>query len=153
MTKLAQTLAILSLISVASISLAQTNTDAFTGTWKLNVAKSQYGQGPAPSSEILTIAPDGRTTIEAVTDGGKTSKWSFPRSDGKEVSIDGVEHGTIIEKRSARQSDYTMKIGEVTVVAHVVVSDDGRTITRTFDASDSQGHGMHGVAVYEKYSQ
>ena len=35
--------------------------DPAVGTWKLNVAKSRYSPGPAPKSNVITIAAAGDT--------------------------------------------------------------------------------------------
>lgn len=39
--------------------LAQAQTDARIGTWKMNVAKSKYDPGPMPKSVTRTYAPYG----------------------------------------------------------------------------------------------
>ena len=136
----------------ALVLVAQTDhTNAFTGTWKLNVAKSKYSPGPAPQSVMVTIAPDGTFTLEGVGTEGKPMKWSHPWSVDKEVPVDGIENGTIISKLQGRTADDTMKIGGKTVqTVHAVVSPDGRTIRATIDATDEQGRHMHSVEVYDK---
>ena len=70
-------------VAVASLLLsgrlaAQDN--PFLGTWKMNAAKSKYSSGPAPQSQITTIAAQGNG-IEVSTEGtaadGSHIAWSF----------------------------------------------------------------------------
>jgi len=136
----------------AAVLVAQTDhTNAFTGTWKLNVAKSKFSPGPGPQSATVTIASDGTFTLEGVSPQGKPMKWSHPWSVDKEVPVDGIENGTIISKLQGRMADDTMKIGGKTVqTVHAVVSPDEKIITATINATDQQGRRVHSVEVYEK---
>jgi len=49
--------------------VAQAQTDAVIGTWKLNVAKSKYDPGPAPKGSTLTleVAGDGIKVVQTYT--------------------------------------------------------------------------------------
>ncbi len=79
----------------AVVLFAQTDhVTAFTGTWKLNGAKSTFNPGPAPKSVTVTNAPDGTFQVESVDGQGKTMKWSHAWSGGAEVPIDGIENAT-----------------------------------------------------------
>jgi hypothetical protein len=139
------------LFASALVLMAQADhTNAFTGTWKLNVEKSKFS-GPVPQSSTVTIAPDGTFTFEAVDQKGEPHKWSHAWSVGKEVPIDGIENGTIISKLQGRTADDVMKVGGKTVQkVHAVLSPDGKTITATIDGTDPQGRSVHDVEVYEK---
>jgi len=57
-------------------ALAQGNS---VGTWKLNVAKSNFGKRPAPKSATLTITDDSATAM----------KWSYIEvgGDGKTMKV------------------------------------------------------------------
>lgn len=136
----------------AAILVAQMDhTNAFTGTWKLNVAKSKFSPGPAPQSSMVTMAPDGTFTMEGVDSQGKPFKLSHPWSVNKEVPVDGIENATIITKLQGRTMDDTMKSGGKTVqTVHAVLSPDRRTSTATIDATDEQGRHIHNVVIYEK---
>jgi len=85
--------------STTLIAVQATQTDPFAGTWKLNLAKSKFNPGPAPTSQTVTIAPDGKTTVEEVTPDGKTSSWSFTPAGDTAVPIQGRENSTVISKR------------------------------------------------------
>jgi hypothetical protein len=140
------------LLVPAIILIGQTDrTDAFTGTWKLNVAKSKFSSGAAPQSATVTVAPDGTFTMEGVNEKGKPVKWSHAPSVDKEVPVDGIENGTIISKLQGRTVEETMKVGGKTVqTVHAVLSPDGKTIRATIDGTDNQGRHRHGVEVYDK---
>jgi hypothetical protein len=137
----------------AVVLFAQTDhTTAFTGTWKLNGAKSTFNPGPAPKSVTVTNAPDGTFKAQSVDAQGKAIKWSHAWSGGAEVPIDGIENATILSKVRGHTLDETMKIGGKTAeTVHAVVSPNGRTMTTTIDATtDHQGGPMHNVLTLEK---
>jgi hypothetical protein len=137
------------LIAPAVFCFSQADhSDAFTGTWKLNPAKSSLSAGKLPKSETVTVAPDGTTTVEAVDTKNASVKFSYPFSHGQEVAIAGIPNATCTQTNTGNEVNYTMKFGDTTIKAHVVLS--GTTMTRTYDASDNQGHMVHGVSVYEK---
>ena len=52
----------------------------------------------APKSETVTIAPDGKSSVEEVDAQGKTTNWSFTPSGDTAVPIEGMENSTVIEK-------------------------------------------------------
>jgi hypothetical protein len=146
-------LALVFVSAVVLVAQQMEHTNAFTGTWKLNVAKSKISPGPLPQSITITFAPDGTTTLEIVNDKGKTYHRSFPWSGGKEVPFtgEGVENTVMISSIQGRTKDNILKTnGKVVLTSRDVVSPDGRTLTMTFDTTDEQGRSVHGVEVYEK---
>jgi hypothetical protein len=142
------------LLFVSTVVLfAQTDhTTAFTGTWKLNGAKSTFNPGPAPKSVTVTSAPDGTFKAESVDAQGKPINWSHVWSGGAEVPIDGIENATIRSKVRGHTLDETLKIGGKTAeTVHAVVSPNGRTMTTTIDATTDHPRGpMHNVLILEK---
>jgi hypothetical protein len=140
------------LIGSAAVLVAQgDHTNAFTGTWKLNVAKSKFNPGPPPQSVTVTSTPDGTFSVEEVDGQGKPVKFSHPWSGGKEVPVNGIENATWISNVRSRTIDDTMKVGGKTVEkVHVVLSPDGKTVTATIDETDPNGQRVHNVEVYEK---
>jgi hypothetical protein len=125
--------------------------DAFTGTWKLNLAKSKFSSGAGPQSATITVTPDGTFTMEEVNEKGKPMKWSHASSVDKEVPIDGIENGTMISKVQGSTLNETMKVAGKTVqTVHAVLSPDGKTIRATIDGTDNQGRHRHSVEVYDK---
>jgi hypothetical protein len=136
----------------AVVFVAQTNhSTPFTGTWKMNLAKSKFSPGPPPQSQTVTIAPDGTFTVERVDAQGKSYKTSHPWSGGAEVPVEGVENETMISKIQGHTADDTWKIrGKTIQTVHAVVSPDGRTITATIQATDNQGRPVHNVVILDK---
>ena len=149
-------LVLLSLVFVSAVVLAaqqMEHTKAFTGTWKLNLAKSKISPGPPPQSVTVTFAPDGTTTLEIVNDKGKASQFSYPWSGGKEVPVtgEGLENTTVTDSIQGRTKDNIVKTnGKVVRTSRDILSPDGRSFTATVDITDAQGRSVHGLEVYEK---
>lgn len=122
----------------------------FTGTWKLNVAKSKISPGPAPKSETVTIAPDRKVSVETVDADGKTINWSYNPAENTAVPIEGMENSTVVEKLSGNTVDHTWKMGNGTETGHGVVSKNGKTMKYTLTGTNSQGQKVHGVYIFEK---
>lgn len=122
----------------------------FTGTWKLNVAKSKISPGPAPKSETVTIAPDRKVSVETVDADGKTINWSYNPAENTAVPIDGMENSTVVEKLSGNTVDHTWKMGNGTETGHGVVSKNGKTMKYTLTGTNSQGQKVRGVYIFEK---
>lgn len=122
----------------------------FTGTWKLNVAKSKISPGPAPKSETVTIAPDRKVSVETVDAEGKTINWSYNPAENTAVPIEGMENSTVMEKLSGNTVDHTWKMGNGTETGHGVVSKNGKTMKYTLTGTNSQGQKVHGVYIFEK---
>jgi hypothetical protein len=141
------------LFASATLVAAQASqADPFAGTWKLNLAKSKFKPGPAPKSETVTIAPDGKTTVEGETPDGKTASWSFTPSGDAAVSIQGLENSTVICKRTGNVAEDTWNFDGATLKARAMLSSNGKTITYTQTGTDKQGRAIHNVRVYDRAS-
>jgi hypothetical protein len=71
------TVVALSLVTSGAL-LAQSNPQI--GTWKLNVAKSNFGGTPAPKNETRTVEAQGdgaKYSFEGVGADGSSIAWSF----------------------------------------------------------------------------
>lgn len=138
----------------ASIAIIQAQTDQgypYHGTWTLNLAKSDFGNTPAPKSGQVTITPDNAFRSEGVAANGQPMRWSHANSIGKEVPIDGVPNGTIISTLNGNVVDDTLKVsGKVIETIHAVASQDGAVITATITGTDQQGNTFKHTEVYEK---
>jgi hypothetical protein len=137
-------------MAVAALAAQGDQSSPFTGTWKLNVAKSKFSPGPAPKSETVTIAPDGKVSVEEETADGKTVNWSFTPSGDSAVPIEGMENATVVSKESGNTVDHTWKIGSGTETGHGVVSKNGKTMKYTMTGTNAQGQPVHTVAIFEK---
>jgi hypothetical protein len=147
-----QTLLLATLLASALILAAQTDqgNNPFVGRWQLNVAKSKFSPGPPPKSETVTIAPDGKVTVEGVDPQDKSFQWSYTRSGDAAVPIEGMENATVMEKMSGNTVDHTWKVGGGNTTGHGVVSKDGRTMTYTQNGTDHESHRVHNVIIFEK---
>ena len=114
--------------------------DPWIGTWKVNLAKSNYSPGPAPkTAATVTIesAPNGiRTTIDgADAKGQQTHTESVSAFDGKDTLVDGapaLNTTTALKRIDGRAFEADGKVGgKPTVTTRVVVSADGKTMTAT----------------------
>jgi len=110
--------------------------DPVVGTWKLDVAKSKFSPGPAPTSarRVYTESVDG-VTLEGKTvgaDGKETTLRVTYKGDGKSHPVaSNPDADTITAKEvNARTWNFTLtKAGKVTYTVHRVVSADGKTLT------------------------
>ncbi|MBV9037918.1 MAG: hypothetical protein JO182_25735 [Acidobacteriaceae bacterium] len=149
----------LALLFVSAFGLlAQTqHITPFTGTWKVNLAKSKYSPGPPPrNAPTVSWAPDGTFMMEQVDDKGQTHKWTHPWSDGKEVPVqeipmEGTQNDTVLSKYRDHTLDEMYKEGGKTVMTvHAVISPDGRTETATIHSTDEKGRPVHNIVICEK---
>ena len=135
----------------AIVLAAQTDQNSpFTGTWKLDVTKSKFSPGPGPKSETVTIAPDGKVSVQDTNEEGKSVEWSFTPSGDTAVPIEGMENSTVIEKRSGNTVDHTWKMNGGNSKGHGVISKNGKIMKYTMTGTNSQGQPVHDVLIFEK---
>lgn len=142
----------IAIVSACATRLAAQATEAgpFTGTWKLNIAKSKFNPGPAPKSQTVTIAPDGKISVEGIESDGKSTSWSFTPSGDTAVPVEGLENTTVIEKRTGNVLEFTWNGGKVK--GRSVLSNHGKTATYTQTGTDKDGHPIHNVQIYDRVS-
>jgi len=139
------------LLASAAIAAAQGDQNSpFTGTWKLNVAKSRFKPGPAPKSETVTIAQEGKVSVETVDAQDKTVDWSYTPSGDEAVPIEGMENSTVMSKTSGNTVEHTWKMNSQNSTGHGVVSKDGKRMTYTLTGTNAQGQHEHNVMIFEK---
>ena len=131
--------------------------DANSGTWKMNATKSKYDPGPTPKEVTTTIESDEtkyKVDSHTVDADGSESHITFDaKTDGKDYPLTGTPNAdTISVKRLGANTIETAwkKGGKTVMKTHGAVSSDGKARTVTFNGSDSQGHKVHNVVVYEK---
>lgn len=130
--------------------------DAMTGTWKLNEAKSKLAAGTGKNNTVAYEAAGDNTKVTidgTAADGTPThSEWTG-KFDGKAYPVTGNPNE---DMRSAKQiNDRTLHVvskkgGKVVQTAHVVVAPDGKTRTVTITGTDASGKKFKSVAVYDK---
>jgi hypothetical protein len=130
--------------------------DAFTGTWKLNEAKSKLAAGaPKNTRVVYEAAGDSvKVTIDGTDKDGKPThnEWTG-KYDGKDYPVTGDP--TSDGRSYTKIDDHTLgfnvkKGGKVTTSGRIVVSADGKSRTVTSSGTDSKGKKVTTTAVYDK---
>lgn len=131
---------VLGVLMMMAAAMAADKPD-FTGTWKLDAAKSDFGQMPAPekmervidhkdpSIKIKTTqsTPNGdRTTDTAYTLDGKEQKQESPRGV---IMYTPKWEGSIVVIDSKRTMNVQGQTVEITGVERWSLSEDGKTMT------------------------
>lgn len=148
-------LAVLMLASLA-VALAAAPPD-LSGAWKANLAKSDFGPMPAPTSMTTKIDHKEPSVKIATTFVGDQGEMTFERN----LQTDGTEttnqFGPFTMKSKAKWDGSVLVVdskgstdnGDVTSKEKWTLSEDGKTLTVVSDWSSSQGEMTHKV-VYEK---
>jgi hypothetical protein len=143
--------------AMAMIHTAGSHPD-FNGAWKLDAAKSNFGQMGGPSSGTITITDNG-SSIAIVNDqqGGPMGDMKIDST----VTTDGAESTSTMmgsPVKSTAQWDGTSLVvnsktsfggSDVTIKATYSVSDDGKTLTVKTHAESGMGP-IDSTAVYDK---
>ena len=140
------------LFRAAVVLIAQTeHISPFTGTWKLNLAKSSFNPGPPFQSFAITFSLDGTRNLDLIGADGQRIKLSLPWSDGKEVHVTGMENATATSRiRGNTFHDIWKQNARIIEDVHGVVSSDGRTLTTTVDARYQRDRPIHNRLTFEK---
>jgi hypothetical protein len=131
--------------------------DPIIGVWDLNVAKSKYVPGPAPKSQtrIYELHPKGvKTTIKTDSADGTSGTVQYIASyDGIEYPVTGsLTFDAITLNRidrltaEAKLTHASKEIGS----ARRVISEDGKTMTITFEGPAGEGRTVKNVSVYDR---
>jgi len=142
---------------LASTALAQSS-NPHLGTWKLNLAKSRFDPGPAPTSDTRDFVvwdTDGvRHTVTTVRVDGTTSVTGYSAHyDGKDYTFTGSPTADTVSLRrvDANTLETTLKFGgRVVQMSESVVSKDGQTRTVTVTGTDAQGRKINNVMFFDK---
>lgn len=142
---------LLSTLLIAVAAFAQDAKPDFSGTWKLNAAKSDFGQMPPPNSRTDKIEhkePQVKESVSMVSDQGEM-QWDLTyTTDGKESKGPGIggqgemastahwEGKTLVVDTKAKFQD-----SDVTIHGTTVLSDDGKVLTRTAHVAGPWGEG------------
>jgi hypothetical protein len=140
----------------AAPALAQK--DSQVGVWKLNVAKSKYSPGPAPTTATTTIEAVGagtKVTVDQTLSDGTKRQYSFTSNyDGKDAPVTGnnPDMDTVARTRVNATTVRTVakKGGKVTTTQTSKLSADGKTRTVTTTGTNAKGQAVKNVGVYER---
>lgn len=146
-------------LAVSGLMLAQ-GAAPFIGTWKLNLAKSKYTGGPAPTSDTLTFEAQGngwRFSNQGVAADGSRIAYSYTTNlDGKPVPVSGpgTPGGGDMQAVKRINSNTTTgtytKAGKVVATIRDVVSKDGKVMTITTKGTDAKGQPFTRLTVWDK---
>jgi len=142
--------------ALPQITFAQTYQPS--GTWKLNLAKSNFSPGPPPRSQTLTYETVGqgfRATNEGIDAQGNPTKGIFGvyLYDGKSYPVTGVPDFDASSYKVVNESTVEMtrtKAGKVVQTQTRVMSADGKTLTFTGTGTNANGQQINNIAVYDK---
>jgi hypothetical protein len=149
------------LLLAAALVSAQ-SADPWIGTWRLNLAKSKFSPGPAPTSSTLKVeAVSGgaqkHTFDGANAQGQATHSERVARFDGADVPVQAIAPATKSVNTNAfrRLGDHSFEVlakadGKLTSTNRIVVSADGKTLTQTTTGTNAQGQAVSNVSVYDK---
>jgi len=146
----------LTLLSLTATLLAA---DAFTGTWKLNVAKSKLSAGTEVKEVTVVITEQGdKLGVEVkgiAGDGTPISvKYTLPAKGGPVSYTEGAppSGATAMTKRvNATTIDSTSSVnGKEVGSTHTVIASDGKSLTRVVKGMDAQGKAYQNTEVYER---
>jgi hypothetical protein len=145
-------------LSATFVGPALAQNDSQVGVWKLNVAKSKYSPGPAPTSATTTIEAAGagtKVSVDQTLPDGAKRQYTFTGDyDGKDVPVVGnnPDADTVARTRVNATTVRTVakKGGKVTTTQTSTVSSDGKTRTVTTTGANAKGQSMKNVAVYER---
>lgn len=145
-------------LTVTSVAIAaDAGPDPVVGTWTLNVAKSQFNQGPALKSDTRTYeeSADGMMTVtlkSVSADGTEITLTRTFKEDGKDYPVhDSSGVDSITETRvNARTAKYTeKKAGKAMLRGRRVLSKDGKTLKVTEIGTEAGAKIKH-TLVYDK---
>ena len=130
--------------------------DAFTGTWKLNEAKSKMApNAPKNNTVVYEAASENvKVTIDGADRDGKPThnQWTG-KFDGKDYPVTGDPNEDM--RSYTKIDDHTLgfnvkKSGNVTTSGRIAASADGKSRTVTTSGTDAQGKKFKSTAVYDK---
>jgi hypothetical protein len=149
--------AIAVLIGVLILFVGTVAADQFSGTWKMNAAKSKYSPGPPPKDLTVVVESDENNyKIEATgmdADGKPVHVQYSAKFDGKDYPATGVANAdTVSVKRIDANTVETAqkKGGKVVMTITSKVSKDGKTRTSTWHGKNAEGKDVHNVVVFDK---
>ena len=146
--------AFMGILALANGASAQT--DPSVGTWKLNVAKSNYNGGSVPKSSTVVVENAGqgiKVTGTTVLGDGSTRTVNYTANyDGKDAAVTGTpDYNTVSMTRSGSTiKGVRRRGGKRAQTFTTVISADGKTRTTTTTGTDAMGKKVNTVQVYDR---
>ena len=155
---LARTITVVLAMLVASVGLrAQDN--PLLGTWKINLAKTKYNAGTPPKNQVITYDMVGdalRLTAEIDNAQGHVTNSYTAKYDGKDYPFTSTARNAAGETVRLKRMDAnttqrtTWFQGKQIGTVNEVVSNGGKTLTRTQKGVSAQGQPVDNVQVLDK---
>jgi hypothetical protein len=129
----------------------------FAATWKLNSAKSTYSPGPAPKSQVATLAAvaNGMSVVSdrVDADGQKVHFEWTAMFDGKDYPVKGDASRDMVSVRKI--DDYNLEItnkkgGKVTTTIKAVYEKGGKHRVETVTGTNAQGQAIKNVTSWDR---
>ena len=133
--------------------------DQLVGVWQLNLPKSRYFPGPAPTSEIRTYTREGDSVVGVIRrmfPNGRSDRIEYTANYDREYPVMGTEdYDHVVLKRI---DEYTSEAvlshaGRVYGTARRVIDESGKTMTISFKREVSSTLTVNNTAIYEKVEQ
>jgi hypothetical protein len=136
---------------------AQAEVADISGTWKLNVEKSDFGKRPKPKSATLKLEhkePSIKYTVTGTAGDGKPMKIDFSGTlDGKDYPVHGspfaAKSNATRVNNSTTKGVSTSSDGKTVETYTVTISKDGKTLTRKATVKGPDGE-FTTLAIYDK---
>jgi len=157
-------LLVVQLVSAGGLAAQSSPGHDLSGTWVLDLAKSNFGGGPTPTGDSMTITRAGGMyqidEYAAVTEGPQHAKSQWPVGDGQ-VSNEMPEQGASMRTTIKMRGDTATFSGDLSVqgqsvatqVGRQFLSRDGKILTRIVDIQPTVAGAtdpIHIVSVYLK---
>lgn len=139
-----------------SPAVSHAQRDPAVGNWKLNLAKSKFAPGTAPTNNTVLVEPAGqgiKVTSTTLRANGKRIEVHYTAYlDGKDYPVTGSpDYDTVSLKRNGVTVEGTRKKdGKVVQTYQRVVSEDRKTMTVATTGKDASGQTLNSVAVFER---
>jgi hypothetical protein len=144
------------LLCPPSVHAQSDRLDPAIGTWQLNLAKSKYTPGTAPTNQRVIIEAAGqgvRVTATTVRQNGQKIVIAYTAyPDGQDYPVVGSpDYDSVSLKRTGKMIEGTRKKdGKVVQTYQRVVSDDRKTMTVATTGKDATGNTLNSVAVFDR---
>ena len=129
------------------------------GTWKLDVAKSEYTPAPMPikSLTVTREASDGGVKVTITgeqADGTAINATYTIKYDGKGVQVTGNSPYDTIAVKQVNDNTLTdtrnQTVGRYHATSRTVVSNGGKTVTTTTKGTNADGKKFTQILVFDK---
>ena len=150
-----KTIGLTLLLSVAAAAICFANNPTL-GTWKLNEAKSTFGDGAGKTTLVVweKLHGENKCTVDGTdADGRKTHSVWTGKLDGKDYPITGDAQSDTRSFKKTGENTLEMvskKDGKAVGDGKIVVAADGKTRTVTSTIRNAQGVKVTSTLFYDK---